>query len=180
MTPKFSATINAGRLVFRDKGLVGQWLRSFKVNEELEVIIKKKYTQRSKGQNSFYWVYLGLIAAETGNDADDLHEAFKRMFLPPVFSKIGGKTVRFIGSTRALDPLAMNEYMEKICALTQIPIPPPESVGNIPNVVEPEKKKTDDVVSVFGGHVMQPNTPAARMVSGMPLSMKKAFTLSPV
>ncbi len=85
---------------------------------------------RSLSQNALYWKYLEEIEIETGNNANDLHEFFKREFLPPEFItvKLKGKSIerKIPRSTTDLSKLEFGTYMEKICALTNVPIPDTE------------------------------------------------------
>lgn len=93
-------------------------------------VLKKR---RSQSQNSYYWVYLGVIEQETGNNADDLHELFKRTLLPPKFVTAMGKEFKIPRSTTELNRAEFGEYMDKICALTNIPLPDIEAAGYIKN-----------------------------------------------
>jgi hypothetical protein len=93
--------------------------------------------KRSGQQNSFYWLYLGVIATETGDNADDLHEFFKRKLLPPQFITVRGEEIKIPASTTDLNKADFGEYMEKICALTGVPIPDPEAAGFISNTKPP-------------------------------------------
>ncbi len=90
-------------------------------------------SKRTLNQNSLYWVYLTVIARETGNDADDLHNFFKAKLLPRKMIKIKGKKGEYDfekqKSTTELSKIDFGEYMEKICAMTDIPIPNPEEAG---------------------------------------------------
>ena len=61
------------------------------VNEGRTLIITPERKGRSQSQNAYYWVYLGVIARETGENADDLHEFFKVKLLPPVFVTVAAK-----------------------------------------------------------------------------------------
>ncbi len=69
----------------------------------------------------------------TGENADDLHQYFKRKLLPPVFKKIRGEEIKLPASTTDLDKIAFGEYLDKIAALTEIPLPDPEAAGYISN-----------------------------------------------
>ena len=93
--------------------------------------------KRTLSQNSFYWVYLSVISRETGNEPDDLHEYFKQKLLPRKIVKIKGKKGEYefekIKSTTELSKSEFGEYMEKICAITSVPIPNPEDAGYISN-----------------------------------------------
>lgn len=102
-------------------------LRNPKTKYRLEPIV----TNRSGLQNSLYWTFLGKIERETGNFADDLHEYFKRKFLPPRFIKINGKEIRVAGSTTQLKKLEFGDYMDKISAECGIAIPDPLEAGYI-------------------------------------------------
>jgi hypothetical protein len=86
--------------------------------------------KRSLDQNAFMWVYLEIIANETGNIADDLHRIFKGLFLPKKSVVLNGKTYMMSGSTTDLTKAEMGEYLDQICALTGIPIP---NQANIPS-----------------------------------------------
>lgn len=90
---------------------------------EVKISIEKRKYSRSTNQNSFYWLYLGIIADETGDNIDDLHQYFKRKFLPPRFITVQGKTIKIPATTTTLDKSQFSRYMEQICAMTGIPIP---------------------------------------------------------
>lgn len=102
-----------------------EWLDFLEQNEgkEVEVEINVKKSRRSLDQNSFYWLYLGVIERETGNLATDLHELFKRKFLPPIPKKILGVEFKIPASTTELNKAEFGEYLDKISALTNIAIP---------------------------------------------------------
>lgn len=95
--------------------------------------IRLRETKRSLSQNAFYWVYLEICAAETGHTADELHEYFRRTLLPPKFIHVMGKEIRIPKSTTELSKTEMGEYLERINAETQIPLPNPEDAGYITN-----------------------------------------------
>jgi hypothetical protein len=128
----FRATIKDGRLDF---GVMQRpvFLDFLKVNEGRSLTIELEKKGRSRSQNSYYWVYLGVIARETGDNADDLHELFKRKLLPPKFLTVRGEEIKVPASTTELSKADFGEYMEKICALTEIPLPDPEAAGYISN-----------------------------------------------
>lgn len=88
---------------------------------------------RSLPQNALYWVYLGHISDETGNEMNALHEISKRMFLPPKFITVNGKEFKIPGSTTDLSKTDFSDYMDKICAWSGIPLPNPQEAGYISN-----------------------------------------------
>lgn len=114
-----SFKIQNGKISNQNK--FNEYLASLKGIYRLE--FKQVKTQRSLNQNNFYWLYLGVIAQETGDDPNSLHEYFKRSLLPPKIISVLGKSIKIPASTTELSKIEMGEYMERICALTNIPIP---------------------------------------------------------
>jgi hypothetical protein len=112
-----------------------EWLTA---NDGKTVVIAEEKRTRSRSQNAYYWVYLGIIAAETGDNADDLHEFFKRKLLPPRFVTVQGQEVKLPASTTDLNKADFGNYLDKICAMTNVPLPDPEAAGYITNY-EPRK-----------------------------------------
>ena len=111
------------------------WLEYLIANEgkKLTVEIDLDKAKRSLDQNALYWLYLGVIEKETGNLATDLHELFKRKFLPPIPKKILGTEFKIPASTSTLNKADFTEYIDKICSLTNVPIPVIEDKGKKPD-----------------------------------------------
>lgn len=128
----FRAQILDGKLSFGPI-IRKQFLEFLAVNEGKSVTIELDKPHRSNSQNAYYWVYLEVIERETGENADDLHEFFKRKLLPPRFTMIQGEEIKLPGSTRELDKVQFGEYLDKIAALTSIALPDPEAAGYISN-----------------------------------------------
>lgn len=103
------------------------WLDYIEKNngKKLVVEIELEKSKRSLDQNAFYWLYIGVIEKETGNLAYDLHELFKRKFLPPIPKKILGVEFKLPASTTELSKADFGEYLDKISAFTEIAIPEP-------------------------------------------------------
>jgi hypothetical protein len=137
----FIVKIIKGELDFGSEWNLHRWNDFCVDNEGKTLRIEKPKSVRSMQQNSFYWVYLELISRETGNDPNDLHEYFKTKMLPRKIVEIHGKHGHYefekIKSTTELSKLEMGEYMDKICAVTEVPIPDPKEYllanGYIPN-----------------------------------------------
>jgi hypothetical protein len=89
----------------------------------IEVLKYKK--NRSGRQNNYYWLYLSVISDETGDDSINLHEYFKRKFLPPRFIKILGREVKLPASTTKLNSAEFTNYIMRIEAETGILSPDP-------------------------------------------------------
>lgn len=101
------------------------WLDFLEKNDKKRVVIEitDDKPKRSLDQNALYWLYLDVIEKETGNLATDLHELFKRKFLPPIPKKILGVDFKLPASTKELSKAEFGEYLDKISAFTEIPIP---------------------------------------------------------
>ena len=81
-----------------------------------EVRIRPYKASRSLQQNALYWKWLGIIAAETGHDADEIHEFCKLKFLPPVFVEIKGEVREARRTTTKLKVDEMSNYMNRVYA----------------------------------------------------------------
>lgn len=80
------------------------------------VTVAKAKSKRSIDQNNLYWLWLGIIANETGNTATDIHEWCKGEFLPPVFVEVNGKVREARRSTTDLNTADMTTYLDRINA----------------------------------------------------------------
>jgi hypothetical protein len=111
-----------------------QWLKE---REGKRIRIEQLISSRTTLQNNYYWLYLGVIERETGNNANDLHEYFKRKFLVPEFKKvvIKGKPVEYKcpKSTTKLNKIEFGDYLDKICSETDVPLPDPVEAGYLPH-----------------------------------------------
>lgn len=105
------------------------YLAGLPEDTKLVIDIDKAKNKRSLSQNAFYWLYLGVIENETGNTAQDLHELFRRKFLKPTIKTILGKEYTLPSSTTSLSKHEFTEYLDKICAEVEIPIPDPSLAG---------------------------------------------------
>lgn len=76
---------------------------------------KERKPKRSISQNNLYWLWLGFIEDETGNDAKYLHEDyFGKMFLPKEKKVIFGVEIEKNVSTTSLDTGEFKKYLDKI------------------------------------------------------------------
>lgn len=99
--------------------------------------------KRSGQQNRYLWSYYGLISQETGHTEREIHEWAKRMFLPPRYVKIMGKEMKLPASTTLLSKSEMSEYLDRISAATNVPLPNPEDKGYIQNYETPWRKNPE-------------------------------------
>jgi hypothetical protein len=112
-----------GKLRFDDNDGLRAFLMSFKEGSEVEVVVKQRKRLRSLNQNSYYWAYLRLISEETGNLEDDLHEAFKKEFVPSEKLSIFGIEVPKYKTTTSLSTMEFSEYIKNIEVRTGILAP---------------------------------------------------------
>lgn len=126
---QFRAIIENGKPRIETPESYKRYLSGFNEGEKIVIDIEKKKNKRSLSQNSYYWIYLGVIENETGNTADDLHEYFKRKFLLPQVKTILGVEMKLPASTTGLSKHDFSEFLDKICALTGVPIPDPSLAG---------------------------------------------------
>lgn len=103
------------------------------VNEGKTVRLEIVKPTRSNQQNRYYWLFLGIIERETGQNADDIHEWAKRKFLPPRFATINGDEIKIPASTTDLNKNDFTEYLDKIAAEVGIALPDPEAAGYLPH-----------------------------------------------
>ena len=120
----FRVKISNGRIVSK---VLDHYIRE---NEGRDMFIKVDVDKPSRStlQNNLYWLYLGTIAASTGNTKDDLHCYFKSTLLPKKKITIrlrdgSTKIIEVEPSTRDLNKQEFSEYLEKIEKLTGVPIP---------------------------------------------------------
>lgn len=101
------------------------WLDFLENNDDKKVVIEIELekSKRTLDQNALYWSYLEIIEKETGNLATDLHELFKRKFLPPIQKKILGIDFKIPSTTTNLSKVEFMDYMDKISSFTEIEIP---------------------------------------------------------
>lgn len=85
-----------------------------------EVVIRKAKTKRSNDQNSLHWKRLDIIrlhvADSTGQfySAEELHEYFKKKFLPVRFIDIDGEQVKVSRTSTKLTTSEFSEFMDHI------------------------------------------------------------------
>jgi hypothetical protein len=89
--------------------------------------------KRSLDQNSLYHKWCSIVAAETGNSHNAVHEWAKDEFLPPVFIEIGGRRKEIRRSTTELNTAEMSAYMDRFNAWAEsdlgIMLPHPDDLG---------------------------------------------------
>lgn len=131
-----------GELIFSNQKAIRDFLCSVE-DKPLVISIGKERDVRSDNQHRYYWFYLRLIANDTGHTEDELHQLFKRIFLPPTFITVLGREIKIPSTTKKLNKTEFGEYLEKINAETGIPLPDPKDIQNLIAINYPrENSKT--------------------------------------
>lgn len=131
----FPARIIQGKLHINSPDRFKQHLAKFTPEDLLIVSVEKPKKIRSNQQNRYYWSgVLGTITLDTGHTENELHEVFKRMFLPKRYITLGGKEVELMGTTTALTTQEFAKYIDQIIIYASselsIAIPSPEEYLN--------------------------------------------------
>lgn len=130
---KFFGKKLAGRFVLNDRKSYEAFLASFDDGQEMEMTLSKKVKKRSLAQNAYYWgCVLPIISAETGHSCEELHEIYKRMFLPKQIIEYRDKHIAVPGSTPEASTTMFSEYIDRIgaeAAEMGITIPNPDQAG---------------------------------------------------
>ena len=136
MTPLFFGKVKNNKVIFEKVDLLNGYLISLE-GKDIEIIIRKRKKNRTISQNSWYWsCVVGIAAEHFGYEPDEMHEAYKFMFLRK-HAEGKPETVR---STVSLTTVEFSSYVEKcrqFCAEEGIVIPDPGEIDLEPTP-EPE------------------------------------------
>lgn len=85
-------------------------------DKQWEITIEPYKHKRSNRQNRLYWEWLTIIGKEIGYDKEELHDIFRRKFLPVNEVEVLGVTHHKLTSTscKAFTTEMMMDYMERI------------------------------------------------------------------
>jgi len=125
--PTFSGYVDKGKLKITNEDVFRSYVARLK--GEVEIIVRKKKSQRSIRQNSLYWMYIGIISDALGYDTEEMHSTFKAMYLTDKSGKLP-----IVRSTTALNKIEFGEYIDKIVrksAELGIILPDPQKIDEI-------------------------------------------------
>lgn len=105
----FPGKIEHGKLLLDYKPEFQAHLHSLE-GKRVEVSVEKYRRKRTNDQNSYYWLVLGYIAKDTGQDPQDLHAAFKMKFS----SRVTLKGLVIPQSTTHKDTVEFTDYIENV------------------------------------------------------------------
>lgn len=113
-------------MVFKSSQHEALWKTLLKNHEDKEVFVEvyEGKIKRSEQQNNYYWMYLSLIADETGYTSEEIHEWAKGKFLTKQIKELFGDKVRTKLSTTRLTKGEFAEYIMKIENETSVLAPP--------------------------------------------------------
>lgn len=127
LAPIFYGQVEKGELKLIGRDRFKEYLYTLN-GQQIELTLGKRAKKRTDKSNRYYWAYLHLLEQETGDDANSLHEYFKKEFLPPniEYLKSINREVEIPKTTTKLLTIEFSEYIKKIEVLTGIPAPDPE------------------------------------------------------
>lgn len=105
-------TIAINSMLSRNQA-VGQ-VSSIPLDGGYEVCVRKSSRNRSTKQNNLYWQWMSIIASETGDSVDDLHDYFKRKFLGLQARQVLDDVVITVKDSHSLSTKEFAEYMTQV------------------------------------------------------------------
>lgn len=97
-----------------DRKSVASYIEKLPDGKQYDVSVSLRRKIRSLPQNSLYWLWIGCICAETGNEKKDLHEVFSVMYLPIETNVIFGHSIERPISTTKLNTKQFTDYLDRI------------------------------------------------------------------
>lgn len=119
--------LNKKKYVFDSPTWLQHTLNKYNVGDAITITFTNLKPKRTEQQNRYYWLYLGIISKETGNDIDDLHTLFKGLFLSKEIVEVMGHNVRRSRSTTELNTSQFSDYIARIEEKTCILAPPSDT-----------------------------------------------------
>lgn len=107
----FPGIVQQGKVKLDQAPAFREYLHTLE-GKRVEVSLEKQVRRRSLNQNAYYWVILEMISKETGQDAAELHTAFKMKFSKHI--TLRGLVIP--QSSRTKDTSEFTEYIEQIRA----------------------------------------------------------------
>ena len=90
-----------------DKAALGEFLARCKDGQNLSVEVKRPVRRRSDAAMGYYWHCLGLMAEDTGNGVEDIHEHLRALYLSD-----HAEPVPHVRSTTGLSVADMSRYID--------------------------------------------------------------------
>lgn len=113
-----------------DREAIQEYLGRLSVEKGYDVTIVKHKAKRSDDQNALYWVWVTLVAKETGNDSETIHKTLARKFLGFDTYEVLGEKIAKVRSTTKLSTEEFTNYLNQVEAFVttelDIILPHPE------------------------------------------------------
>lgn len=120
-TPIFAGKVTDGKLIIFNRKAFDNFLLT--LNGDVSLEIRQWSKRRTLDQNALLWVYYSIIANDTGNTAQEIHEIAKRELLEPQFVTYKKKTYKIPGSTTKLSKSEFGDFLDRIASWSGVPIP---------------------------------------------------------
>ena len=109
------------RVIHRDKpkqqiieGLVRSFFRDNPKAEKAVISVKEDVMTRSQRQSKLYFMWVGILAEETGYTKDAMHDILRDKFLGYRTVKTKDKVIEVLRSTTELSVTDMKDYLTEI------------------------------------------------------------------
>ena len=102
------------RLKMMHDSLFTHELSKIKSGTDVAINLEIRKPKRTEQQNRYYWLYLEILARETGYTEDELHEAFKKKFLGKGRKMVCGEDITLCKSTTTLSVSGFIDYILSI------------------------------------------------------------------
>jgi len=109
------------RVIHRDKpkqqiieGLVRSFFRDNPKAEKAVISLKEDRMNRTQRQNALYWMWVKIIADESGYTRDAMHDILRDKFLGYRTVKTKDKVIEVLRSTTGLNVEDMKDYLTEI------------------------------------------------------------------
>lgn len=130
----FYSDVKSGKLQKNVSEKIVKTLQIFE-GKRVEISIQKQRGHRSNQQNRLWWVYMQIIADETGHTKEEIHELCKKMFLSKPIELVNLKTGEVtqettFGSTAQLNKDQFTELIDNLqkwaATILDIVLPDPD------------------------------------------------------
>lgn len=89
-------------------------IKKLELGGQWEIVVRKHVKKRSDDASRLYWLWLDIIAKETGNDKDIVHEFYKNKFGIRENRKAFGENMNIPTSTTKYSKKTFSEYMNQV------------------------------------------------------------------
>jgi len=110
---KHFGTIQQGKLKLNNKRLFIDSLQHLE-GKEIEIRLRERSANRSKEQNSLYWIWIDILSKEIGYTKEEMHTLIKYKFLKRNIVDDNGVESETIKSTTTLTTKEFTAFMDEV------------------------------------------------------------------